>query len=135
MTTRGIRNNNPGNIRLGTAWDGMTPTQTDGSFCQFVDAEHGIRALAKVLITYQDQHNLHTVRGMINRWAPPVENNTSAYVSFVSERMGVTPDAVVNIHNLATAHAMTVAIIAQENAGYSYPAATVDAGLKLAGVS
>ena len=81
MTARGIRNRNPGNIR----WvDGITSTylgcvgsdaapgaQKDTGFCIFDTDAHGIQALAHLLLIYQDRHGLNTVRGVINRWAPP----------------------------------------------------------------
>src|SRR3546814_2962731 len=45
-------------------------------FCVFKTPEHGFRALVRVLLTYQRKYRLRTVAGMIDRWAPPVENNT-----------------------------------------------------------
>lgn len=94
MTTpRGIRNNNPGNIEWGSPWQGLVPAdrRTDSRFCQFTDAAFGIRALATTLITYQDKRRaadgspIDTVYEAIERWAPPVENNTKAYADAVAE--------------------------------------------------
>ena len=71
--TRGLRNNNPGNIRKSaTAWQGLSPTQTDASFFQFISPEYGIRALATILGTYMKNYGLVTVSDIISRWAPPV---------------------------------------------------------------
>lgn len=55
MTARGIRNNNPGNIRWGDEWKGLVPEtqRTDKSFCQFKSAEYGIRAMIIILRNYQ----------------------------------------------------------------------------------
>ena len=53
--TRGERNNNPGNIRKGSNWQGLAPEQTDSAFGQFTEAKWGIRALAKVLLQYGQQ--------------------------------------------------------------------------------
>ena len=133
---RGIRNNNPGNIRLGQPWEGLEPTQTDGAFCQFVDAAHGVRALAIILKTYQDVHHLRTVQDMIHRWAPPEDpgNDTGAYIDAVARRMGCAKDAPIDIHNRDTATAMVCAIITQENAPWVYPRRVVAAGLTLAGI-
>ena len=101
---RGIRNNNPGNIKTSSAaWQGKIPFQDNNdvncstgqvtrTFEQFITYEYGIRALVKLLETYMKTHGLRTVRGIINRWAPTSENNTSAYVNTVSNRMGITPD-------------------------------------------
>jgi hypothetical protein len=92
MTARGVRNNNPGNLRHGPNWQGLSPTQPDSAFSTFVDMEHGIRALLKNLRTYVQTHNLQTVRQIISRWAPANENNTDAYVLAVAESLGVGPD-------------------------------------------
>lgn len=50
---RGERNNNPGNIRHGSKWQGLSAEQTDKDFCQFISPEYGIRAIYKLLQTYQ----------------------------------------------------------------------------------
>ena len=53
LMARGIRNNNPGNIRHGgSKWQGMSETQTDDEYIQFDDPVYGIRALAKLLKNY-----------------------------------------------------------------------------------
>ncbi len=80
---RGIRNNNPGNIRLGIEWDGLAAAQTDKDFCQFSHLIMGLRAAGIVLRTYQIVHGLHSVKGIIDRWAPPVENDTASYIAHV----------------------------------------------------
>lgn len=71
---RGIRNNNPGNLRWGDPWQGLVPEaqRTDKDFCQFVAPAWGIRALAITLISYQDKHDLHTVPTGSMGWAMPM---------------------------------------------------------------
>ena len=87
--SRGIRNNNPGNIRHGIDWDGLDKDQSkDEEFSQFSTPEYGIRAMFKILKTYNDKYNLNTIEGIINRWAPPIENDTEAYINFVSSKVG-----------------------------------------------
>ena len=86
--TRGIRNNNPLNIRRSsTRWQGARKEQTDKSFVQFETMAYGYRAAWKILQTYYDrfcgQEKPFTVRNIIERWAPPSENHTDAYVSTV----------------------------------------------------
>ena len=54
---RGIRNKNPGNIKLGTKWDGLADEQSDPVFCVFSEAVWGIRALMRILLTYRFTHN------------------------------------------------------------------------------
>ena len=91
---RGIRNNNPGNIKLSnTAWKGKVPNDqnTDGTFEQFQDMPHGIRAVYRLLITYANKHKLRTVDEIIDRWAPSGENSETAranYKRFVLDLAG-----------------------------------------------
>lgn len=86
--SRGIRNNNPFNIRKsGESWLGKLPNSTDSDFEQFVNIRFGIRAGLVLLRTYIRKYNLCSVSSIINRFAPESENNTSAYVSFVSARL------------------------------------------------
>lgn len=88
MSTRGIRNNNPANIRRGCNWKGLAKVQTDREFCQFDSMTWGVRALLVTLRTYVVKHHLHTVREVITRWAPPSDgNNTEAYIKFVEKEI------------------------------------------------
>lgn len=132
---RGVRNLNPGNIRWGSAWQGLvTPAErTDPTFCQFVDVVYGIRAIARIIGTYFDAYNLRTVAGIINRWAPPNENNTSAYVQSVAQQMGVGPADQVNVHVDSVMLALVKAIIQHENGQQPYPDALIERGIQLAG--
>lgn len=85
---RGIRNNNPGNIRItGDNWQGLLPQQNDPSFFQFTHAKYGIRAMAKILSNYQAQ-GVGTIAQIISRWAPATENNTQSYINHVSQLTG-----------------------------------------------
>lgn len=140
---RGVRNNNPGNIRWGEPWQGLVEQgqRTDTSFCQFVHPTYGIRAICRVIISYQDKYKLYTVRDIINRWAPPVENDTTAYVNIVAQNMGVRPDAKLNVHEYATLKALVNFIIKHENGkgplktdNSWYSDDIIDKGLVLAGV-
>lgn len=145
--TRGVRNNNPGNIEKGAAWQGlatqaeMTAEQRlETRFAVFKAPEWGIRALAVTLITYQDKRkakdgsSIDTVQEFIERWAPPGENNSQAYWLQVAYKVGVGATDRINVHDYATMRNMIVAIIAHENAGYAYPDDLIDKGLMLAGV-
>ena len=86
MSSRGIRNNNPANIRRGCNWKGLVEKQTDREFCQFVTMTWGVRALLITLRTYVKKYHLHTVREIITRWAPPSDgNNTEKYIEFVEK--------------------------------------------------
>lgn len=136
MTPRGIRNHNPGNIRRsGDPWQGLAKDQNDDAFFQFAEAKWGIRALARVLISYQDRHGLRTVRAIISRWAPPVENKTSSYIDHVAHRLGVGADDPLDVHDYRVLRNLVEAIIAHENGQQPYTDAQIDAGLVLAGVA
>lgn len=93
---RGIRNKNPGNIKLGTDWDGLAAEQTDPTFCIFDEAVMGIRALMRILLTYRFTHNKKNIDSIIRRWAPPSENDTEAYIKFVAKRMKIEPMAMID---------------------------------------
>ena len=113
---RGLRNNNPGNIRLSKDnWQGLAPEQTDPQFFQFTAPEWGYRALIKTLQTYRKKHNLQTIAEMISRWAPHTENNTSGYISRVCREMQVPDSYVPDIEDKGTMCALVAAISEVEN--------------------
>ncbi len=139
MTTaepsRGIRNNNPGNIRKSNdPWQGLAAQQTDADFFVFQSPIYGIRAIARTLITYQDKYGLQTINDLISRWAPPNENNTNAYVAEVVAKTGLTASQSVNMHSYVNLKAVVAAIITQENGQQPYTATQLDKALVLAGV-
>ena len=90
--TRGIRNNNPLNIRKvpGTHWRGeVLPQRGSGEgagdrlFVQFESLEYGIRAAFCILETYRRKYKAVCIEDIINRWAPPSENDTEKYIKNV----------------------------------------------------
>lgn len=95
-SVRGIRNNNPGNIEYNAATNWQGQLGSDGRFVKFDTMENGVRALARVLMTYRDRYGLNTVRKIITRYAPSHENDTGAYVRSVARFMGVTEDQVID---------------------------------------
>ena len=135
--TRGLRNHNPGNIdRDGTPWQGMAEDQSsDPRFIVFKSAPFGIRAIARVLITYQDKHGLGTVRKIINRWAPPVENDTGAYVQAVAAALGVEANDIIDVHDFEVMRPLVKAIIKHENGVQPYADSVINYGLSLAGIT
>lgn len=147
--TRGFLNNNPGNMdrAKGEPWQGEIRDTVDarltdfqrneliaGRFAVFISAEWGIRALCKNLFAYRDRLNKRTIREIINTWAPPVENDTGAYVNAVAKRVGVGPDSPIDVRDYKTLRALVAAIIIHECAGMPYSGDEVDEGLRLAGV-
>ena len=132
MTPRGIRNFNPGNIRLGQQWQGLAPKQTDPVFCQFASPEYGIRAIAKIMQTYRDVYHLHTVQGIIGRWAPPNENDTPAYVQSVAHQMGVAPADRIDTNVQSVMCSLVKAIIQHENGQQPYSDQQIEQGVQMA---
>ena len=131
LTPRGIRNNNPGNIRLSsTTWQGQVPSseQTDPDFVQFSSPAYGIRAIAKILDSYASR-GLNTVQSIINTWAPPTENDTAAYVDAVASSMGVDPNTTLSQGDQP---ALIAAIIDHENGSQPYTTAEIDTGVSMA---
>lgn len=133
---RGIRNNNPGNLRKNNEdkWQGLSDVQDDEAFFRFKDPVYGTRALARTLIAYQDKNNLHTITQFIGRWAPSTENNTTAYVSDVADSMGINPTSKLDMHKFSDLRGLVVAIIDHENGGSPYSDAQITKALVLAGV-
>lgn len=98
--SRGIRNNNPGNIRrTDVQWQGLAESQNDESFLMFESPEYGVRAMARVLRNYQRRHNLKTVEQIIARWAPVSENDTASYVQHVLQQLKLPPNSEIDLGN------------------------------------
>lgn len=141
-TPRGIRNFNPGNIeRTAARWQGMALDQSsDARFIVFSHPVWGIRAIARTLITYQDKHQLRTVRRIIQRWAPNHENDTNAYVASVCKRLGAGPDEAIDVYDYRTMLELVRAIVRHENGpgplpgGDWYGDSLLTDGLSLAGI-
>lgn len=132
QTSRGIRNNNPGNIRHGEKWQGLAPEQTDKSFCVFVSPEYGIRALVRILQNYQKKHSLKTVPSIISRFAPPCENDTKSYINSVCAVLGVKPETEISVFEDGVMMTLLKAIIRHENGSQPYSDETLLKGMRLA---
>lgn len=116
MASRGIRNNNPGNIRITKdKWQGLREKQEDKSFFQFTEIKWGYRALIRTLQMYRKRHGCATIADFIKRWAPPVENNTSGYITRVCKEMQVPDSYIPDIEDKATMCAFASAISMVEN--------------------
>lgn len=127
---RGIRNNNPGNLRHSTdQWLGEVPGD-DKAFKTFSDPAYGIRALAKLLLNYERKYGLRTISGIISRWAPENENDTAAYVDAVARACGVQPFQVIDV--AACLPSLVPAIIAHENGQQPYTDEQISQGIAMA---
>lgn len=130
---RGIRNNNPGNIRHGANWLGLNPNgrNVDSAFCVFESPVFGIRALAKVLINYKKIHGLNTVRQIVSRYAPPNENQTAAYIQSVAKQLEVYPDTKIDIEERGVLTVFIKAVIRMENGIQPYSDEVIQEGIDL----
>ncbi len=129
--TRGLRNNNPGNIRIdGTRWQGEVRPSQDKAFKQFETMAWGYRAMFVVLNTYQKKYGLRTIRQMVGRWAPPCENDTGAYVDAVAGWSSVGADVNVTATNRDVMVPIVAAMSRMENGSPAAPA-DVEAGWEL----
>ena len=126
---RGIRNNNPGNIRGNNdKWLGAFGVDDKG-FVQFTAPVYGLRAMARVLGNYQRIYLLVTIRQIIERWAPPVENNTQSYIDSVASRSGIDADTYIEPEDLP---AVMAAMIYHENGQQPYSMELINEGISLA---
>ena len=116
--TRGMRNNNPLNIRFSPQnhWRGQT--SSDGAFCRFDTLENGFRAAFLVIHRYMAVHGLKTVKEIVSRWAPEIDNDTEAYIYFVCKRMNCTMDKVLDFHSSDDMCALVFAMAQIESGNY-----------------
>ncbi|HEB8582094.1 hypothetical protein [Klebsiella pneumoniae] len=129
---RGVRNNNPGNLEASSSNPWIGQTGSDGRFAKFETPEHGIRALGRNLISYQRQ-GIDTVGEIINRWAPPSDNNdTVAYIKAVCAQLGVTANQPLDASNPDTLQALCAAIIKHENGTQPYSPDQLSTGVSAA---
>lgn len=110
---RGIRNNNPLNIRISnSAWTGKVTPSQDKAFETFSDSKYGFRAAAKLIRNYQSLYGLNTINEIIGRWAPSHENDTRNYSQFVAGQLNLSSNAALNLSdsNLLArlVHAMSI---------------------------
>lgn len=114
--SRGLRNNNPGNIRLGkVCYKGEKMKSSDKAFRQFESVEWGYRAMFVLLHTYALKHNCHTLREMINRYAPPSENHTENYIRRVAHATHLSPEEAISTTDEGVMTAVVAAMSEVEN--------------------
>ena len=114
--SRGLRNNNPGNIRLGSfRYKGEVARGCDKEFRQFEAMEWGYRAMFMLLYTYAVKHDCSTLRQMISRYAPPTENFTDGYIRCVANATHLSPDEPIATTDGAMMTAIVAAMSAVEN--------------------
>lgn len=141
MTPRPARNNNPGDLNAGDRWQGLMPSdrltdqQKDERFAVFESPEYGFRAMGVLLGNYKKLYHCDTVRKVCARWAPPSENNTQAYMTYVSQAMNITPDAAIDLSDHGTAFNICKAIATMETGSWApyWTDEELNTGLQMAG--
>ena len=92
--------------------------------------EYGIRALAKILLNYESNYGINTVRGIVTRWATPSENDTDSYAAHLAKNLGVGLDTPINVR--AALPVLVSTIIQHENGLNPYSADTLNRGIAMA---
>ena len=99
---RGIRNNNPLNIRIGNVWLGEVQNPTDQDFEQFVHIKYGLRAGFVLMRRYINHYHRNTVPMILAAWAPFSENNTLKYIDYVCQHAHITNTSTIKFEDKET---------------------------------
>lgn len=130
-TSRGLRNNNPGNIRISkTIYTGEVTPSTDKSFKQFTSLLYGYRAMFVLLHYYQRTYMDTTIEAFIKRYAPSCENDTESYINTVCRMSGLHRFEPINTFNKKDMIGIVSAMSLQEN-GIAANPADVEVGFEL----
>lgn len=127
--TRGVRNNNPLNIKYSkfNNWLGkIYNNKKDFDFEEFVDVIYGFRAGYKILITYREKYNAKTIEDIMYRFSPPNENNTEDIITKMEYEMGVKRDSYICLSSYP-ALLQNMALI---ESGYLYPISIIEKSLE-----
>jgi len=132
MTTRGIRNQNPGNIEYGPFARKYGATGSDGRFAIFPTMVDGLRAMAELLVVYSTHPDgkggkIDTVEEAINRWAPSNENHTAAYIALVCTVLECSKDDEFDFTDPSFLFWMLTGIGEEENGPKAFTEAVSDA--------
>lgn len=142
---RGIRNHNPGNVlrTKSVTWQGQAEDQSgDPEFVVFSAPEWGLRAIARILLSYRNR-DVRTPQAIANRWAPPnhkkpdgtvVKNDTDAYAKALAKALNITIAMPVDVRDPAVMGALIAAIVQKENGQQPYPVELIAKAMDLAGL-
>ena len=128
---RGIRNNNPLNIRVGNVWLGEVQKPTDKSFEQFISMEYGLRAAFVILRRYIRRYHRDTIAEIIEAWAPSNENNTQAYIDKVAQLAKIPANQPIKYEDKESMCAIVAGMCLVEN-GQSVPDEKIKKGYDMA---
>ncbi|ECI4646685.1 hypothetical protein DQY68_20965 [Salmonella enterica subsp. salamae] len=108
-STRGMRNNNPGNLTAAPNASGK-----DGRFTVFRTPRDGVAAFFRQMMLDGDRGK-PTLRSEIKKYAPGNENPTEAYIQDVASRTGIDPDKPLDLHDRKTLLRIAPAVFKFEN--------------------
>ena len=132
VTPRGMRLNNPGNIRHGDKWEGMAKEQKDKSFINFSEPKYGIRAMARIIGDSYKKKGIERIEDIISRWAPEEDNNdVESYIKSVLQFTGLG-DRKKKIKSDSQLALLIAGIINHENGKMPYSMEDIKSGIKLA---
>lgn len=130
VLARGVRNNNPGNLRPNSNFRWNGEIGSDGGYVVFSTMELGVRASYINLRSYFT-NGFDTIDKIIARWAPSADNNPEeTYAAYVAEKTGFDQTEKL-VFNSVTAEKLLSAIFRFE-LGQNIPAETIKAGIALA---
>ncbi|HOJ67001.1 MAG TPA: structural protein P5 [Paludibacteraceae bacterium] len=129
MTPRGLRNNNPLNIRHSADHFQGEIAGTDKIFKTFSSLAYGYRAAFVILANY-NLRGWNTIEKIISHWAPPAENDTENYISQVEKYSGVPRNKELTLAN-GTEYMMIVAAMSFVENGQNADISQVQAGFNL----
>lgn len=115
MKPRGLRNNNPLNIKIGNDWKGEVDVNTDGVFEQFTSLAYGYRAAFIILRRYIRKYGRNTIRKIVHSWSPDGTAIEAAYMGSVSKWSGVGLDDVIRFEDKTIMVAIVLAMARVEN--------------------
>ena len=129
VNTRGIRNNNPLNIRYvsKTKWLGAVKTKEDTEFEEFTDVHYGFRAAYITLMTYREKYNLNTINGIIHRFSPSNENNTVNIIKQLEYMTGFDKDETLNKDD----YIILIQKMAIIESGYKFPLSLIKESISI----
>ena len=129
MKSRGLRNDNPLNIRKsGEQFQGEIKGK-DRSFKTFSSLPYGYRAGFLILGTYLSE-GFNSIEKIIAHWAPSTENDTESYIAHVQRWSGVTRNKVLTASSGADFILIVAAMSFVEN-GQNADILAVQAGFNL----
>jgi len=127
----GIRHNNPGNLRpSGDKWRGAIGEER--GFLIFDSPLHGLRAMARNIKSQQRKHGLRTISSMMQKYAPESENDTQAYIEFISKSTGFSAYEQLDLTNNLIVVKLMAPMIRMENGSNPYSSELMNQAVQLA---